>query len=110
MRPISPKVKQALLNEKQECYRKNEGTCKGRLTLDHVWIYAGRQIDEHWAILWTCAFHHDVDQFQGGGNLDRDLSKYVSLKKATTQDLAKYPKKDWQQEIKRLKEKYEKIT
>lgn len=95
-----------LLDEKQECFRKDEGECKGRMTLDHTLIYAGKQIDEAWAILWTCAYHHDVDQYQGGGNLDREKSIWYALNKATDEELLEYPKRDFIAEKERLNKKY----
>ena len=107
MRKISKPVMDKLLEEKQICYRDSEGTCEGRMTLDHTLTYGGGQIDEAWAILWTCAFHHDVDEFQGGGNLDREKSIWFALNKATDEELRQYSKAINYIELrKRLNKKY----
>lgn len=78
----------------KKCARANS-QCAGRITWEHCWIYAGRQINERWAIIPICAFHHAVDEFQDGGDLDKNENKRISLLRATEEDLAKYPKKDW---------------
>ena len=49
MRKISPKVKQELLEREQVCARSNE-CCDGRITWEHALTYAGKQIDEAWAM------------------------------------------------------------
>lgn len=68
--------------------------CSGRIQWHHVWIYAGKQINESWAILGACEHHHDLVQS------NRDVRKEferISLSKATATDLAKYPRKKWGQ-------------
>ncbi len=77
--------------------------CRGRITREHALIYAGKQIQEKWAIVPICAWAHDVDEFQDGHNLDKEKNEYLALMRATPEDLAKYPRKDWQQ----LKRYYE---
>ena len=69
--------------------------CDGRITWEHVWIYAGRQIQEAWAIIPLCEYHHAVNSHQDGGNLSKEINQWISLQRATSQDLQKYPKKDW---------------
>jgi hypothetical protein len=100
-----------LLQEKQVCFRENEGNCDGRLTLDHTLIYAGKQIDEAWAIVWTCAYHHGVDEFQDCGDLDREKGVWFALNKATDEELLKYSKAvDYIAMRERLNKKYGKNT
>lgn len=83
-----------------------EGTCKGRLTLEHAFIYAGKQIDAPWAIIWLCAYHHGVDEFQDNGDLQKDLNQFIALSRATDEDLAPFPKKNWVQIKRYLDSKY----
>lgn len=85
----------------QRCARWREGTCDGRITWEHVWIYSGRQIQEVWAIIPLCWFHHL------GKGLDKQYNRYLSLKRATVQDLLKYPKTAWLQMITFLNKIYE---
>lgn len=79
----------------QKCCRSKEGTCQGRITWEHAWIYAGRQIQEKWAIIPLCEFHHAVNMHQDGGDLNKHENQRISLLRATPEDLKKYPKKDW---------------
>jgi len=92
MRPITPKVKKKLLDEPKICCREDEGDCAGRLTLDHTLIFAGKQINEAWAIVWLCAFHHAVDEYQDGGDFNREKTVWVALNRATDEELLKYSK------------------
>ena len=83
-----------------KCARHAEMTCKGRITWEHCWIYAGKQINEPWAILPLCEWHHAVNQYQDSGDLNKKLNKQLSLARATKEDLLKYPKKNFEIECK----------
>ena len=69
---------------------------------EHCWTYAGRQINEPWAIV---PLRRDLN-VNISGNV-KEYCRYISLTRATDEDLAKYPKKDWQQIKKYLNKKYE---
>jgi len=84
----------------------NDHICRGRLTLEHAIIHAGRQVNEKWAIMSLCAWAHDVDEYQDGGNIDKDKNRYCCIIRASEEDLVKYPKKDWVQMRKYLESKY----
>lgn len=78
-----------LVNMQQEF-----GQCEGRLERHHVWIYAGRDIQEAWAILSPCQKHHAMVK------TDRRVKEELeirSLELAMSYELARYPKKDWEQ-------------
>lgn len=79
----------------ETCARKGEHNCAGRITWEHAWIYAGKQIQEKWAIIPLCEFHHDILNYQDRGNLNKAENQRISLLRATPEDLKKYPKKDW---------------
>lgn len=83
-------------NPATKCERWKEGTCKGRLTKEHAWIYGGKQIQEIWACLDLCWEHHL------GEGLNKKLNQLIALNRATPQDLAKYPNRDWVKERRRL--------
>jgi hypothetical protein len=91
MRKISPKVKEALLQEPDVCALK-DSHCAGRITWEHTLIYGGKQIDEVWAIIKICARHHSVDEWQDGGLLDKQKNVWVALNRATDEELKKYSK------------------
>jgi len=93
MRPIPPAMRQEIESDPfmKKCSRRSS-ECDGRITWEHCWIYAGRQINEPWAIIPLCVYHHL------GKGLDKHENQRISLRRATDEDLAKYPKKDWNYE------------
>lgn len=70
------------------------GFCEGRIEWDHVWIYAGRQINEEWAIVGVCNRHHRAKE---GNILLKGSIQRASLRLATEGDLAQYPRTNWHQ-------------
>lgn len=82
-----------------KCSRKND-ECAGRITFEHCWIYAGNQIQEQWAIIPLCEYHHL------GNGLVKWINQYISICRATDADLRKYPKINWHQLRNYLTEKY----
>lgn len=92
MRKIPQSLKNEILADPyyKQCARKDRH-CKGRITWEHALIYAGRQINEKWAIIPLCVYHHL------GEGLDKRLNERIAVSRATPEDLAKYPKRDWKQ-------------
>ena len=68
---------------------------------EHAFIYSGRQVNEKWAIVPVCTFHHRRE------GLDKDYNRYRALERATDEDLAKYPRVDWKQLKKHLRQAYD---
>lgn len=77
--------------------------CIGCSTMEHAWIYRGKQINEKWAIIRLCEWAHL------GKGLNKRINEWLSLKHATDEDLAKYPGKDWGQIKKYLNKVYGKM-
>lgn len=98
MRPIPTKLKEIMSSDPyyKRCARANLD-CEGRITWEHSYIYASCQINEVWAIIPLCWRHHLGDL------LDKKENQRIALRRATPEDLAKYPKKDWEYEKKYLK-------
>lgn len=96
MHPIPPKLRRELSADPfyKICARKGEA-CAGRITWEHALTYAGRQIQERWAIIPLCAFHHSVDEFQDGPGLDKRLNKEIAMSRATEEDRKKYSRIKW---------------
>ena len=92
MRKISPKVKEELAKEKDICARIADGNCAGRITWEHTLIYAGKQIDEVWAIIHLCEYHHAVNTYQDGGELNKEKNVWIALNRASDEELLKYSK------------------
>lgn len=105
---IPKQILNQILNDKyySKCARHKENTCKGRVTFEHVFIYGGKQIQEVWAIIPLCEFHHNVLSYQDTGDLRKDLNEYIALQRATPEQLALYPKRDWSQRKRYLSDKY----
>jgi len=109
MRPIPKKLKEKMLQDKfyKTCIhaeRERSSPCKGRITFEHAWIYAGKQINEIWAIV-PCCEPHNV----GVSGEEKDWNRHIALLRASKEDLAKYPKKDWIQERNRLIDIFDEI-
>lgn len=99
MRPITDKVKKILEADPRMklCAVRHVslvGACEGRVEWDHVWIYAGKQINEPWAIVGLCKKHH---RNKDGNGYLKSLVQGISIRLATSEDLAKYPRKNWLQ-------------
>jgi len=81
MRPIPQKLKQEIINDQfyKICIREKTHNCGGRITWEHAIIFAGKQINEKWAILPVCERHHGVNSYQDRGELDKRYHEYVAL-------------------------------
>lgn len=93
-----PRMKRCTLSSVQDLY----GACSGRLRnpeWHHVWTYANKQINELWAILAGCTYHHEEVKKD---RAVKDAFEAASLMLATPEDLAKYPRANWEQTMKRL--------
>ena len=102
MRPIPPKLKKQLAADPfmKFCIKDSEGDCDKPINWHHAFIYRGRQVNEPWALLPVCAYHHRP------GVLDNDYAQFIGMRRATYADLAKYPRVDWEQLKIYLRKKY----
>lgn len=100
MRPIPLSIRGKINADPyyKKCARQG-GDCEGRITMEHAFIYAGKQINELWAIIPLCVFHHL------GRGLDKEENQRIALARATPEDLDKYSRKDWEQLQKYLEDK-----
>ena len=108
MRPIPEKLKKELNSDPfyKKCVRRETMECGGKITFEHALIYAGKQINEKFAILPVCERHHGVNRYQDRGDLDKRYHEWVALNRMTPQDEAKYPKVNWQLMRERLNKIY----
>lgn len=106
MRPIPKKLREEIASDPfmARCiYERADApnhNCKGRITWEHAIIWAGRQVNEKWAIVPCCENHNS------GPAMVKDFNQHVALSRATEEDLAKYPREDWAQLKKYLNKKY----
>jgi hypothetical protein len=91
MRLIAQKLRDEMAVDPyyQVCARKS-GECQGRITWEHAFLYANRQINEKWAIIPLCVYHHL------GAGLVKNENQRIALERATLEDLTKYPNFDWE--------------
>lgn len=87
MRKISKHVLDTVLARKQVCARHGDGACGGRLTFEHAIIYGGKQLDEAWAIVILCSRHHAVNEYQDGGDLNKEKNVWLALNQASEDEL-----------------------
>lgn len=113
MHKTPKRVFEEIAKERPPCERAailNDHFCAGRSTMEHVWTYAGRQIDEKWAIIRLCELAHSVGPYAMNGILNKEINRYLSLLHATVDDLKKYPRVDWVQLKRYLTQKYASST
>jgi len=104
--PIPQKIRQKLASDPRmkRCCMPN--CARKEIEWDHSFNYAGKSIQEAWAINPLCQYHHRG----ANGTLQsgvREWTEYISLQRAEWEDLAKYPRKNWPQLVSYLKGKYE---
>jgi len=106
--PIPKKMREEMANDDyyKFCARLNEGNCSGRITFEHALIYAGKQIQEKFAILPICEYHHSIGKHMDDGDLNKSLHHYLAISRMTTQDKIKYPKRDWDSDLELLEKKH----
>jgi hypothetical protein len=93
MHRIPPKLRRELSEDPyyQVCARgwENCSPCRGRITWEHAILYAGRQVQERWAIIPLCYYHHL------GHGLVKRINIEIAMSRATPEDKLKYPRLKW---------------
>lgn len=87
MRPIPIAMREEIASDpfmKRCCLW--SGVCEGRIEWHHNLIFAGKQVNERWAILPLCTFHHDRIAYNKG-RVD-----HIMLNRATDDELKRYSK------------------
>ena len=78
MKPISPKIRKELAQETFECARECEGTCRGRMTVEHAF---GRVKQPKWSLIILCWYHHLEE------GLDKELNRHLAYQQATAKEI-----------------------
>jgi len=109
MNPIPQKLRNELSEDpyyKKCCLTKSKYNVK----FHHSWIYAGKQINEKWAIMpviWRKHSPYGDDDSIHKCQETKEYVQYLSLQRADIDDLCKrLPKKDWRQLFNYLENKY----
>lgn len=111
MRPIPIKLRKQLDADPtyHQCLRKlvfDDHECKpdpltGRLIeWEHALYYAGKQLNESWAIVSLCWWAHR------GPGLNKRINEYLALSRATEADLAQYSRENWRQRLSYLNKRF----
>ncbi len=89
MRKIPQELKDEIASDPyyDKCCMAFRGGCDGRITIEHAIIFAGKQLNELWALLPICEWHHAVNKHQDGGDLNKEMNVLVALNRATTEEL-----------------------
>lgn len=64
--------------------------CGGRITIEHAMYHKGRKIEEMWAYVPLCEYHHAVNTYQDGGDLQKEKNQWIALNNATDAILSMY--------------------
>lgn len=104
MTPVPPKLRKQLAAdpEYQVCSLYGYHECGGRITWEHAIIYAGRQVQERWAIIPLCARGQEVDQYQDDRTMNKQMNRWVALNRASDEDLARFDRAPFRFERDRL--------
>ena len=106
MHKTDKKIFEEIAKERPYCERYEllrDHVCKGRSTMEHAWLYAGKQVNEKWAIIRLCYWSHL------GPGMNKRINEWISLRHATAEDLEKYPKKSWWMIRRNLNKLYERV-
>ncbi len=116
MRPIPPALRARIekipgmklcIYHNSDCHDEF-GNKPGRAEWEHAFMYAGKQINEWWAIIGVCWFHHR------GPGLDKSFNQHKCLERMSEADLdeaqRKYPGTDWRKLKERLRKRYKQTT
>jgi hypothetical protein len=120
MNNIPPKLRNEL--SKKPFYNKCErgrlgftSECEGRITWEHAIYYAGKQVQEEWAIIPLCEYHHSVGKWQNNGGINKRLNEWIALSRLFDLEEGefnkmqkKYPKAimEWRRKLIFLKKVY----
>lgn len=102
MHKTSKKIFQEIERERPPCERYfllKDHACQGRSTMEHAFTHRGKQIPEKWAVIRLCYWAHL------GPGLDKRKNEWIALTHMQSEDLEKYPGKDWVQLAKYLTKK-----
>lgn len=109
MRPIPAKLRAEIDSDPyyKVCARADEGDCAGRITIEHALTFSGRQLNEKWALLPICSYHHGVNEYQDCGKMNKEKHVWLALNRATDEELRSISKAvDYIKERERLRKIY----
>ena len=90
MNSMPLKLREELANDPyyQVCARSN-AECDGRITWEHALYYIGSQIQEKFAVIPLCYYHHL------GLGMHKKTNEWIAAGRATAEDRKKYERFPW---------------
>lgn len=83
------------------------GSCNGRVTREHALYYAGKKVQERFAVPPICSKHHGVDEWLDNGTAPKEVRVWVALNRASDMELLMISKTvNYRREKARLNMKY----
>jgi hypothetical protein len=93
----------------KKCCLTGKESWEVKIDWHHAFDYSGTQINEKWAIMpiwWYMHSSNGDEKSVHNSKKTREFVQYLSLLRATPEDLAKYPKKNWIQIFNYLRQKH----
>lgn len=97
MSPIPQKIRFRLESDPfmSRCIH-DDDDCYGRIEWEHAFMYAGKQVQEWWAIVPCCFYHHRGEGLDKQFNMIVGLLRLISAGKAEMDEVKeKYPNNSW---------------
>lgn len=93
MRKIPTKLRQEIALDPfyKKCCLAKFGECEGRIEYHHAFIFAGRQVNEKFAIFPLCHQHHELVYKKDF----RNRLMWMMINRMTESDMKKYYRPDW---------------
>lgn len=90
MAPIPKKLREEMAADPYYgvCSRLGED-CSGRITWEHAFTYAGKQIQRKWAIIPLCWRHHLGDR------LNKVANQHIAAARTTEEDRREFARINW---------------
>ena len=91
-RPLTAEARKAIITDPfyKKCCRASD-ECDGRITIEHAIEYAGRRVDDVWALIPLCEYHHGLK----GEGMNKRENIRIAMSRATVTDRVKYSRLRW---------------
>lgn len=88
--PLKQRSEMAADPEYSRCALQGLHECGGRVSWEHAMYYAGKKIQDRWAVIPICSLGHGVDQYQDMASVSKEVRQWIALNRATDAELAQY--------------------
>ena len=97
VRPLSKEARAVVFSDPfyKTCSRQRvfkDHVCDGRITIEHAIEYAGKRIDDVWALIPLCEWAHT------GEGMDKRKNIQIAMARATVKDRLNYSRLNWKRD------------